>query len=398
MRPLLAVAVFLAVSAMTIGTAGAGTYQVSACAGSAPTVNNSWHPIDNNPTYLETSANCGALDITGLSGETSGLAASDVLGLGTNVPAGAFAGWETIAPAGDEISAISMDRDLYERGEGWVPEVIDAEGSQLPGETCSFSASNGGCEVSGFAEHTGLDTASLTVELLCKPEPFQLIVCGNGATKHDARVELNSATVTITDNQPPQLTSISGALFAGGLVRGTLSGTIDGSDNSGVQYARLYVDGAQVSQQSLACDFTLPAPCPASSSNQVSLDTRTLSNGPHEIQAAVVDAASNQTLGGPVQVTVDNANPSAPTGLQVNGQSGGAWVNQPATITWTNPSQPQGDPCLVLGKRRAELGDSGEARVNLLDEIGYRHECCLASERPKDEHVANHPHASERVR
>jgi hypothetical protein len=41
---------------------------------------------------------------------------------------------------------------------------------------------------------------------------------------------------------------------------------------------------------------------------------------------------------------VDNTSPSAPTGLQVNGKAAGAWVNQPATITWTNPSEPQADP------------------------------------------------------
>jgi hypothetical protein len=346
MRPLLALALFLAVSAMGAGMAVAGTYQVSACAAPAPTVNNSWQPFDNDPTYLEASANCGVPEITGLSPATSGLAAADVRGLSTNVPAGAFAGWETTAPAGDEIGAISMDRDLYEQGEGWVPEVIDAEGNLLPGETCTFSVSGSlpGCEVSGFSEHNGLETTRLAIELLCEPEPFQLTVCGNGSSLHDARVELNSATVTITDDQPPQLVSTSGALFAGGLARGTLSGTIDGADNSGVQFARLYVDGAPVSQQSLACNFTLPAPCPASSSNLFTLNTQTLANGPHQIQAAVIDAAGNQTLGSPVQVTVENSAPSAPSSLQVDGRPSGAWINQPATLTWTNPTRPQGDP------------------------------------------------------
>jgi len=160
--------------------------------------------------------------------------------------------------------------------------------------------------------HTGLDTTSLAIELLCDPAPAQLTVCGNGFSEHDARVELNSATVAVTDEQPPQITSTSGSLFAGGPVHGVLSGTIDGSDNSGVQYARVYVDGAQVAQQALACDFTLPAPCPAGSSNQFSLDTSTLSNGQHRVQVAVVDAAGNQTLGSPVQITVENAAPTAP--------------------------------------------------------------------------------------
>jgi hypothetical protein len=343
-RALLALAMLLAASVIATGTALGGTYQVGACAAPTPLIDNSWQPFNNNPTYLETSANCGSTDVTGGSLATSGLAAGDVLQLTTNVPAGATAGWQFIVPLGDSISAVSLDRDLYEQGEGWVPQIVDAGGNVLAGEACSFNASNGGCEVSGEAVHTGLDTTSLAIELVCNPVPYQLTACGNGFSEHDARVELNSATVTVTDNQAPQITSTSGSLFTGALVRGALSGTIDGSDSSGVQYARVYVDSAQVAQQALTCDFTRPAPCPASSSSQFSLDTTALSGGPHQIQAAVVDAAGNQTLGSPVQVTVDNTSPSAPTGLQVNGKAAGTWINQPATITWTNPSEPQGNP------------------------------------------------------
>ncbi len=203
-----------------------------------------------------------------------------------------------------------MNRDLFENGEGWLPQIVDNTGTPLPGETCPYNGS--GCELSGAANHTGLDATSLTIEVLCDPTP-PFGACGNGSFLHDARAELNGATVTITDEQPPQITSTSGSLFTGGLVRGTISGTIDGSDSSGVQYARLYVDGAQVAQQAVACDFTQPAPCPASSSNQFSLDTTTLANGPHQIQAAVVDAAGNQTLASPVQITVENTAPIAPT-------------------------------------------------------------------------------------
>lgn len=344
MRALLALAAFLAVSATTIGTAVAGMYSVSACAAPSPTINNSWEPFNNNTTYMETSSSCGAPDVTGGSEKTSGLAAADVLRLSTNVPAGALAGWRVAVPAGDTISGINIDRDLYEQTEGWVPQIVDATGNVLSGETCSFNAMNGGCEVSGPAMHTGLSTTSLAIELLCHPEPFQLTVCANGFSQHDARVELNSATITITDEQPPQITSTSGPLFVGGLIHGTLSGTIDGSDSSGVQYARLYVDGFQAAQQETVCDFTRTVPCPASSSNQLSLDTRTLSNGPHQIQAAVVDAAGNQTLASPVALAVNNSSPNAPSALQVNGRPSGVWINQPATVTWTNPSQPQGDP------------------------------------------------------
>jgi hypothetical protein len=311
-RTLPALAMGLVASAIATGTASAGTYAVTACAVPAPLINNSWQPFNNNPTYLETPANCGTNEITGFSRETSGLAAADILGLSTNTPEGAVAGWTFAAPPDDTITAISMDRDLFNDGPGWLPQVVDASGASLPGDACPYNGSNGGCETSGAASHTDLDTTSLRIEVLCSPASEGLVACGGGAFLHSARAELDGATVTITDEQPPQITSTSGPLFTDGLVRGTITGTIAGSDNSGVQYARLYVDGAQVAQQALACDFTRPAPCPAGSSNQFSLDTSTLANGPHQIQPAVVDAAGNQTLAGPVQITVENTAPITP--------------------------------------------------------------------------------------
>jgi len=329
---------------LTPGSSFAGSYQVSACTGSAPSVNNSWLPFNTNTTHLETAAKCPSSGITGFSRETSGLAAADVLGLSTNTPEGAVAGWTVAAPRGGAITAISIERDLFNDGPGWLPQIVDDTGAPLPGEVCPYNNQNGGCETSGLTTHTGLDTTSLSIEVLCSPASEGLTECGGGMFLHSARAELNSATVTISDNQPPQITSSSGALFTAALVRGTLSGTVDGSATSGVQYARLYVDGAQVAQQQLACDFTQPAPCPATSSNQFNLDTTTLANGPHQIQAAVVDAAGNQTLGSPVQIIVDNTNPAAPSDLLVNGKGAGAWINTPATISWTNPSRPENDP------------------------------------------------------
>jgi hypothetical protein len=308
-RTLPAFAMGLVASAILAGTAFAGSYQVSACTGTTPLVNNSWAPFNSDPTQLETPARCGINEITGANSETSGLAAADVLEPSTQTPQGAVAGWTFSAPSGDTISAVSMNRDLFENSEGWLPQIVDNTGTPLLGETCPYNGSR--CELSGAANHTGLDATSLTIEVLCDPtSPFG--ACGNGSLLHGARVELNSATVTVTDNQPPHITSTSGSLFAGGLVHGAISGTIDSSDSSGVQYARVYVDGAQVAQQALACDFTQPAPCPAGSSNEFSLDTSTLANGPHEIQAAVVDVAGNQTLAGPVRITVENTAPITP--------------------------------------------------------------------------------------
>src|ERR1035441_6446967 len=223
-RTLLAFAMGLAASAIATGAASAGTYQVSACAGATPLINNSWQSFNSDPTQLETPAHCGINEITGANSETSGLAAADVLELSTQTPQGAVAGWTFSAPSGDTISAISMNRDLFENSEGWLPQIVDNTGTPLPEETCPYNGSR--CELSGVTTHTGLDATSLTIEVLCDPAP-PFGACPGGSSLHFARVELNSATVTITDEEPPQITSTSSSLFAGGVVHGTLSGTID---------------------------------------------------------------------------------------------------------------------------------------------------------------------------
>ena len=343
-RQLFFVAMLVIGASVAAATAWAGSFQVPACIGATPAINRAWQPVNSDATYLETSSNCGAAPITGGSAGTSGLAASDVLPLSTNVPAGAVAGWRFVAPAGDSISAITVDRDLYDQSEGWDPQIVDSAGSPLPGETCPFSAGAGGCELSGISTQAGLSTTSLAIELLCNPEPVGLTACANGFFEHDGRVELNSATVTIEDQEPPEISSTSGSLFAAGSAHGTLSGVVEGSDASGVQYARLYVDGNLSTQLANGCDFHETVPCPTTSASQFSFDTNTLPGGPHEIQAGLVDAAGNQTLSQPVRITVEDASPSAPTALLVNGKAGGAWINQPATITWTNPAQTADDP------------------------------------------------------
>ena len=61
---LLAAGMLFAVGAATTGTAFAGTYPVTACAGTTPLINDSWQAFNNNTAYLQTPANCGSNDIT----------------------------------------------------------------------------------------------------------------------------------------------------------------------------------------------------------------------------------------------------------------------------------------------------------------------------------------------
>ena len=112
----------------------AGSFQVSTCGVVPGFGNNSWVPLNSDAINLETSNRCGTADVTGQSGSTSGLAASDVLGLSSGAVAGATAGWRFTAPAGDAIGSITLDRDLFLLlRPGWRTEFAAPSGSSLPG-------------------------------------------------------------------------------------------------------------------------------------------------------------------------------------------------------------------------------------------------------------------------
>jgi hypothetical protein len=285
-------------------------------------------------------------DVAGESAAISGLASVDVLALATAVPNGDAAGWRFTAPSGDAISAISMDRDLYfGSGAGWAPEVVDGSGTPLAGELCVFSMASSSCEIDGSVVHGGLNTPALAIQLACDSAPFGQGACTTGLAIHHARAELNSATVTVTDNQPPLISATSGNLFGmTGYQHGILTGTIAGSDNSGVASVRVYVDGNPVVQSAFACDYTYAQPCAAAAtSSTLSLDTTRLADGTHQLQAAVVDAAGNETRGPVQQLLVANHPPAAPvTPVVTNAPTG--WINHAAVIAWKNPAQGSGLP------------------------------------------------------
>jgi hypothetical protein len=326
--------------------AQAGSFNVVACGTAPGLANHSWAPFDNDASHLATANACGEPDVTGESAATSGLVTTDILSLATMLPTGDAAGWTFAASSGDQIAAITMDRDLYfGLGSGWFPEVVDASDSPLPGEVCLFVMGETSCELQGTTTHAGLSTATITIQLLCNAAPFGQSSCLTGSSLHHARAELNSATVTVTDNQPPTLTGTAGPLLTSSTYQhGTLAGTISGADNSGVSSVRVYVDGNPVVQSAFNCDYTYAQPCPATATSPtLSLDTTRLADGPHQVQAAVIDAAGNETRGPVGQLLVANHPPGAPVGAAVTNAATG-WINHAATISWKNPAQGSGLP------------------------------------------------------
>jgi len=141
------------------------------------------------------------------------------------------------------------------------------------------------------------------------------------------------------------MTATAGSILtSSGYQHGVLAGAVSGADNSGVASVRIYVDGNPIVKSAFNCDYTYAQPCPATATSPtLALDTTRLADGTHSVQAAVLDAAGNETRGPVQQLLVSNHAPGAPIGTAVTNAPTG-WVNHPATVSWRNPPPGSGLP------------------------------------------------------
>jgi hypothetical protein len=323
--PLLTLVVFCALG---VSVARAGSFAVTACGDAPSQANNSWVAFNTAPTYLQTSTDCSSGPSSGEEPFTSGLAASDVLGLSTLVPQNASAGWSFTAPPATTITSATLQRDLYKSSPPGWQLFVDEQGTPLPGQDCSIPTGAFECETSGSLNLPDINATALTVGLSC-----QSTGCVNGFSEHVARAELDAATVTLTDGTPPSTPILDGPIL-NGWQTGTAELDVSSSDPVGVRsITATSASGTPLASASLPCDFTHPVPCAAASEVPLTIDTTGLPAGADQITVAVTDAAQNTTTA-TATVLVDNGTLAAPT---LSGAPVG-WTAQPtATITATTP-------------------------------------------------------------
>ena len=319
----------VALGALALAPAAqAGSFNVPTCGAASGAVNHSWANFNTNPTYVETGDLCN--------NGSPGLYTDDALTSPGNVPQGTEAGWIVNAPAGTTITAATVNRDFFKHDNNFLLFVRDASGMLLdPG--CTYPVSQTSCQVSGSESWNALSTSSISVGVHCNNNPNT--VCATGGTLHNVHAWLLSATVTLTESTSPNVSSTGGPLLAGGWQSGTQNGTLSATDNTGIQYVRVYVDNALANTVGLNCDFTYTVPCSAASNVNVPLNTASYSDGAHQVQLAAVNAAGNQTPSGAVGVNFDNTAPTAPVGISAANATSG-----PINVSWTNPSQGAGSP------------------------------------------------------
>lgn len=308
----------------TSASAATGSYEVSACNYAPEAVNNSWvwsTTDSSQPSHYAEHANC-PYRLGGTGGTTDqegGLSTTDALGLTSGAPPGTSAGWTFTAPAGTTIAAINYERYLGHENDtsnSWSP-ALRAEGTIVPGETCTVTLPNVGCLTGGPPGEggtpsviTGLSAHQLTFGVVCQVASSE--TCVTGATEHSVWAAMYGATVTLSDPTPPTLSTPTGTLWgpgeAGSFHKGTENVATTAQDvGGGVQSIVLSADGHPFETYSAPCDFTFAQPCPLSTGTQtLTLPTTELTDGTHTLTLIATDAAGNQSTVASEQITVDN--------------------------------------------------------------------------------------------
>lgn len=312
-----AVALFVGATTFAPAVAHAGTYEVVSC-GAAGGVNRAWTPFIGDAASLRTEDSCASV----FGGPEDGLLAVDRIPGPPNTLAGREAGWRVAAPNGTRITRLTAHYYLGQTSAGeWLPFIRTAEGAVL--QSCVPTGGQTTCERGsspyspiGPADTFTVDTAGIDVGVRCAIPNGQ---CGTGASLHHVWAALYGARVQVSDQAVPSAPTASGTLWRDGYHRGIENVAITATDNTGIRATRLLVDDQVRVSESRACDYTLLIPCGNGSGGALTLDTRSLADGVHKLDAVAEDPAGNTTTI-TRSITVDNEAPAAPVGLVLDGQ------------------------------------------------------------------------------
>jgi hypothetical protein len=312
------------------GHANAGSYEVTLCTqfGGAPASADRWELFSDAGAGL--SRNECRDGIGGARRLDSELAPN------TRVANGKYAGWSFSAPPDTTIGSYTLWRAIrpvsgMEGGKNWHHAYFLYHDARVPlderfvADYCLDYVSP--CRTRGDPAHpysdanrmgrTGVDLKRLIAVMECagsapscppvaSPGRFEIYSARLGLTDARAPVITGAPTGTLTETDEPLM--------------GVRTLSFTSTDNgAGIAMTSVVVDGATLVQRRLAgtsarCakPYTVTVPCPLSGTTTLALDTATLPNGPHAVQASVTDAAGNETRSDPVAITARNG--SRPNG------------------------------------------------------------------------------------
>ncbi len=142
-------------------------------------------------------------------------------------------------------------------------------------------------------------------------------------------------------------------LAAGGWRRGAQRVNYWDTDvGGGVRFSETLIDGARVGLTEYPCAkamidgewrATRMLPCPTGAADEVTVQTTSFSDGPHELKRCATDFAGNSACLFPTQVRIDNNPPAHPRDLRLAGGEGWRRVDD-FDFSWQNPDQGPASP------------------------------------------------------
>jgi hypothetical protein len=254
----------------------------------------------------------------------------------TRIPNGKYVGWSFSAPPNATIGSYTLWRSIrpasgFEGGKNWSHAYFLYHDARVPldprfvADFCVDLTSL--CATRGDPAHPYSDANRKGRTDVDLKRLIAVMECAGGAPScppvaGPGRFEIYSARIGLTDAHPPAINGqpIGTLTETREPLVGSRTLSFTGTDKgSGISQAGIVVDGRTVVQRQpggagarCAKPYTVTVPCPLSLSAVLALDTATLPNGPHAVQASVIDAAGNETRSDPVVVTTRNG--SRPNG------------------------------------------------------------------------------------
>ncbi|UUY04114.1 hypothetical protein LRS13_00880 [Svornostia abyssi] len=279
--------------------------------------------------------------------------------------------WRFSAPSGGTISAYRVWRNAQLTGANepnatpvaFVARPLNAFSGAYVAEACR--AAPEGC--AGLGGAPGVHPGNLIAESLdAVPDATQWFIsvdCGGvggyvcvprPAGHPMASASVYAAEFTLRDPQPPAVTQVAGRVTTATTHSGVEQLTFSASDPvSGVYRSILEVDGkvvraAVISANDGRCadagvdpatpyEFMYREPCPKSVQHDFALDTRTLTDGTHNVRVSVEDASGNRTgVWSEPEFVVQNA----PAAGGVAGATGAGGAEGANGAAGANPTAP----------------------------------------------------------
>ncbi|ADB49668.1 Ig-like domain-containing protein [Conexibacter woesei] len=384
---LLAIGVVAALALPAVAQA-AGSYTVWTCRGpeGQPLSATAWQSAGSPiATMTDTCASGGELSVVvpaGRSGTYLDDAGARFQAMGGSAIIG-YRLWRSTTTAGSGGGQAGFYTDVLEDDFGFFSTSVDpcrnTSGCFALGDPSDPLGAG-----SNLVERSGVSLRSVSVAAGCSAPISGGFTCADTGGLN-AAFHLYRAAVEIADASPPALVgSPSGPLLGGAAVGGLQTVTIDAADaGGGVAVAQARVDGALVAEREAGGDcrapYTRPAPCSASATLALAIDTTALSDGEHQLELTVLDAAGNAVTTPSTTVRVDNTPeppPPPPPPVTVT-------TPAPPPQTVTTPAPPpvvvvrdppppagRGDYRITLDRRRVAAGAATALRGRVTERDG----------------------------